>query len=41
MHSVTDMAELFEVPLADVRAIVDELTEHGLLVSTAPRKVHP
>ncbi len=41
MHSVSDMAELFEVPLADVRAIVDELTEHGLLVSTAPRKVHP
>lgn len=40
-HSLADMAELFNAPLDDVRAIVDELVEHNLLVSGPLRKVNP
>ena len=32
-HSVLDMSEIFEIPVDDVQAVVDELIEHGLLVS--------
>ena len=32
-HSVLDMSEIFEIPADDVQAVVDELIEHGLLVS--------
>ena len=32
-HSVLDMSEIFEIPVDDVRAVVDQLIEHGLLVS--------
>jgi len=32
-HSVLDMSEIFEIPAEDVQAVVDELIEHGLLVS--------
>ncbi len=41
MHSVADMAELFDVAIDDVQAVVDELLAHELLESTTPRKVHP
>jgi len=39
-HSVQDMAELFDRPLADVQAVVDELLEHGLLEESPPKKGH-
>ena len=39
MHSVTDMAELFEIPVEIARQIVEELLQHGLLEPTHPRKV--
>ncbi len=39
MHSVEDMAELFDVPVPVIRQLVDELVEHGLLELTPPRKV--
>ena len=38
MHSVQDMAELFETPVEVVREIVDELLDHGLLQPATPRK---
>ena len=38
-HSLADMAELFEAPIDDVQMLVDELIEHGLLVTTPLRKV--
>ncbi len=37
-HSVADMAEMFEAPLGDVQAIVDELVHHDLLVPVPLRK---
>ena len=39
-HSVTDMAELFQRPLADVAAVVAELLTHGLLEEVPPMKGH-
>lgn len=41
MHSVQDMAEEFDVPIEVVQDLVDELVEHGLLVTTEPRKAAP
>ena len=40
-HSVADMAEMFDAPIEDVQAIVDELVEHDLLVPTPLRKAAP
>jgi len=37
-HSVADMAELFGIGEDDVRVLLDELIEHGLLVPTHLRK---
>ena len=37
-HSVADMAELFGIGEDDVRVLLDELVEHGLLVPTHLRK---
>jgi len=37
-HSVTDMAELFDISQDDVQVLLDELVEHGLLVPTHLRK---
>ena len=34
-HSAADMAELFDVPVDDLHILIDELIEHGLLI-TAP-----
>ena len=41
MHSVADMAELFETPETVVRELVTELLDHGLLQTTTPRKAPP
>lgn len=41
MHSVQDMAEMFDVPIDLVQDLVDELVKHGLLVTTEPRKAAP
>lgn len=38
-HSVTDIAELCDVPIDLVHEIVEELVHHGLLRATSPRKV--
>ena len=40
MHSVADMAELFERTPQEVQAVVDELLEHGLLRVVSPGKGH-
>jgi aminopeptidase-like protein len=40
MHSVSDMAELFERTQDEVQAVVDELLEHGLLEVVSPGKGH-
>jgi len=39
-HSVRDMAELFQRPLADIEAVVAELLTHGLLEEVPPKKGH-
>jgi aminopeptidase-like protein len=41
MHSVADMAELFDTPVDVVREVVQEMLEHKLLQVTPPRKVAP
>ena len=41
MHSVADMAELFETPIDVVQEVIQELLDHDLLRITSPRKVAP
>ena len=38
-HSVLDLADLLDLPVDDVLAIIDELVDHGLLVRLPSRKV--
>ena len=39
-HSIEDLAELLQRPVPEIRLIVEELTEHGLLVPVTPRRSH-